>query len=191
MREERRTRFRGPAAWTFEFHKDRERAPHLEQDDHRQRLLAAEKEIRALNPASVVDLGCGDGGLLSLIKDIQSWGYDFHPASQAGWKERGITAYAVDVFNDKPQIEWGELAVATEVLEHLENPHEAVEMIALNSKYIVCSSPHSDPLPDDTHAWAWDREGYRALLEEQFTILKHFDVTWSQIIVGETKWGCV
>lgn len=190
MREERKTKFRGPPAWTFAFHQDRERAPHLEQPCQRQRLLAAASEIKILNPASVVDLGCGDGGLLSLVKDIPSWGYDFAPANEAGWIERGVTAYAVDVFNDRPEIKWGELAVATEILEHLEHPHEAVKWIASNSRFIVCSSPHSDTLPDDTHAWAWDREGYRALLEPHFVVLKHFDVEWAQLIVGESRW-CV
>ncbi len=79
-----------PHVSTYAFHEHRDRAPHLEQTMHRERLLRTAEAVRALNPASVVDLGCGDGGLLSLITDIPSWGYDWHPASVQGWRERRI-----------------------------------------------------------------------------------------------------
>jgi SAM-dependent methyltransferase len=173
---------------TFEFHEHRERAPHLEQPDHGPRLRKVAEVIHQLSPASVVDLGCGDGGLLSLIKDIPSWGYDFAPSNRAGWEERGVTDEAVDVFNDKPDIRWGELAVATEVIEHLQDPHGAVEWIARHAKYVVASSPWQDDMSGDCHSWAWDHEGYFNLFVNHFAVLDHFDVTWSQIIVGESRY---
>jgi SAM-dependent methyltransferase len=185
--------FQGDKAYvsTFEFHQHRERAPHLEQPDHRARLLKAAETIRSLNPTSVVDLGCGDGGLLSLIKDIPSWGYDFAPANQAGWAERGVKAFAVDVFNGAQQddVAFGELAVATEVIEHLQDPHGAVEWIARHAKYIVASSPSCDDMSGDCHSWAWDHEGYFNMFVNHFVILDHFDVEWSQMIVGETRYA--
>lgn len=174
---------------TFEYHEHRERVSHLDQYNHRPRLLKAVEFIRSATPSSVVDLGCGDGGLLSLIKDIPSWGYDFAPANQAGWEERGVTAYPVDVFNVRGDIRWGELAVATEVIEHLADPHEAVAWIAQHARYLVASSPAferpgSDP---ECHIWAWDFDGYAALLESHFNILRHEIVDWSQVILGENK----
>lgn len=175
---------------TFDYHKDRERAPHLEQDHQSPRLHAAARLVREAKPESVVDLGCGDGGLLSLIKDIPSWGYDFQPSNQEGWTERGVTAFLGDVFNTRADVMWGQLAVATEVLEHLENPHDAVRWISRNATYIVASSPHNER-PDghdpDCHIWAWDHDGYRDMLAEHFEIIKHETIYWSQLILGRSK----
>jgi SAM-dependent methyltransferase len=178
---------------TFEFHKDRERAPHLEQPWHANRLYIAAKMARSVSPKSIVDLGCGDGGLLSLVKDIPSWGYDFCPANQAGWVERGVTAEFADVFNTDFEPKWAELVVVTEVLEHLADPHGAVEWIARNAKFIVASSPFDDfgehgPGMHE-HVWAWDYDGYAQLLGEHFSIIQHRRVDWSQIYLGRSLYA--
>lgn len=182
--------FEGDRAFvaTPEFHRHRERAAHLEQPDHEARIQAAAKEARELNPSSIVDLGCGDGGFLSLVHDIPSWGFDFQPSNQQGWDERGVIAELRDVFNTHDVPRWGELAVATEVVEHLQDPHGAVRWIAENARWVIASSPSQDDMSGDCHAWAWDHEGYRALFEPHFVILKHFDVEWSQMIVGESRY---
>lgn len=173
---------------TFAYHEHRERAPHLEQSWQAGRLYMAAKFIRSVNPSSVVDLGCGDGGLLSLIKYIPSWGYDFCPANMEGWKERGVDAEFQDVFNTDFEPRWGELTVVTEVLEHLRDPHAALNWIARNSRFVVASSP-IDERPGgchDEHIWAWDFDGYAELVGEHFTILEHRRVDWSQVILGRS-----
>lgn len=180
-------------ASTFEYHEHRERAPHLEQSWQCGRLYMAAKFIRSVNPSSVVDLGCGDGGLLSLIKDIPSWGYDFCPANSEGWIERGVRGEHADVFNTDFEPTWGELVVVTEVLEHLADPHKVVEWIARNAKYIVASSP-ADEVPggdnsDGCHVWSWDWDGYAELIGKHFTILKHKRVDWSQVIMGRSLYA--
>lgn len=180
---------------TLEFHKYRERAPHLEQNWQNARLYYAAKLVRKAKPKSVVDLGCGDGGLLSLIKDIvPCWGYDFCPANAEGWKERGVTARQADVFNTEFTPVWGELTVITEVLEHLADPHGAVEWISKNSKYIVASSPY-DERPNANlcegeyeHLWGWDKEGYTAMIGAHFKILEWRKVDWSQVVLAESKY---
>lgn len=171
---------------TFEFHEHRERAPHLEQADHRIRINLAVKLIRRVSPTSVVDLGCGDGGLLSLIKDIPSWGYDFQPSNAEGWAERGVTASQLDWVRYPDRIEWAELAVATEILEHLADPHAAIDLIGDHCQYIVASSPfrerpgHSIP----EHIWAWDELGYKQLIGRKFKVITHRKAGWSQVILG-------
>ncbi len=178
-----------PHVPTFADHEHRDRAPHLEQPLHRDRLLTAADTIRGLNPASVVDLGCGDGGLLSLLHGIPAWGYDFHPASAVAWAERGIAAERLDVFNARHVPRWGQLAVMTEVLEHLADPHGVVEWVSRNTEFVVASSP-KDETGDghaDCHAWAWDMDGYRALFEPHFEILDHVPVGWSQLITGRSR----
>lgn len=173
---------------TFEYHQHRERAPHLEQSWQSDRLYKAAELIKECNPASVVDLGCGDGGLLSLLPPIPAWGYDFQPSNKAGWVERGVHAELVDVFNTMPEdLRWGELAVVTEVLEHLDNPHAMVRWIAEHVTYIVASSP-DDELPSDNpdcHLWGWDRIGYSKLFTDVgFGIVEWVKVDWSQVLLA-------
>lgn len=178
-----------PHVSTLDFHHDRERAPHLEQPDHRARLLRTAELVRSLNPASVVDLGCGDGGLLSLLPDLDAWGYDFQPSNEPAWSERGVKAERRDVFNAHDVPRWGECAVMTEVLEHVADPHGTVAWVARNARYVVASSPHTETAEHHgaEHCWAWNTGGYRALFELHFEILSHEAVDWSQLLAGRSR----
>lgn len=177
---------------SFAFHEHRERAPHLEQSNHRERLdIAHELVVDSANKlcnegwksVTVSDLGCGDGGLLQLLKNewrVQSWGYDFQPSNAAGWAQRGVQAHALDVFNgdDNPvhnAATIGDVVVMTEVLEHLQNPHAVVKFLAARGKsalirpsFLVVSSPFTETAEshDECHAWAWDIPGYAKLLTD-------------------------
>jgi 2-polyprenyl-3-methyl-5-hydroxy-6-metoxy-1,4-benzoquinol methylase len=194
-----------PHVSTPEFHQHRERAPHLEQPIHRGRLEKARDFVAEAHGTlvgegrgdiAVTDLGCGDGGLIKLIRDsipgdLQAWGYDFQPSNQAGWQERGVTAFPADVFGaDRDQIAIGDIAVTTEVLEHLADPHGAVRWIGQRARYLVASSPWNETLAshDDCHAWGWDQDGYRALIEQGgFEVLRHETVGQFQVILGERR----
>jgi len=178
---------------TFAFHEHRERAAHLEQPAHRPRLLHAARLVNIavnLGATTVSDLGCGDGGLLSLLEPmaVKAWGYDFAPANIAGWLERGVTAYPLDVFGaDRGEVELGDVTVVTEVLEHVSAPHDEVRWIAEHSRFIVASSPWNEGPEghDECHAWCFDVEGYRALIEGGgFRILRHDQVGQFQLILG-------
>jgi hypothetical protein len=175
---------------TFEFHEHRERAAHLEQPIHRSRLLAAARFISAaagMGARTCSDLGCGDGGLLSLLR-LDAWGYDFAPANAQGWADRGVKAEQLDVFGaDRDRVRFGDVTAVTEVLEHLEDPRAAVEWIGEHSRFIVASSPW-DEGPwghDECHAWAFDRAGYRALIESGgYRVMRQSDVGRFQLILG-------
>lgn len=179
-----------PHVSTFEFHEHRARAPHLDQPIHRPRLMRAAGFVAVaanLGARSVSDLGCGDGGLLSLL-NLDAWGYDFTPSSAEGWLERGIKAEPLDVFGaDRDRVRFGDVTVVTEVLEHIADPHGAVKWVGEHSRFIVASSPW-DEGPwghDECHAWAWDRAGYRALIEDgRYRILRHENVSRFQLILG-------
>jgi SAM-dependent methyltransferase len=176
---------------TPEYHADRERATHLEEDGHRQRLLCAARLVliaqKHLGRAvTVSDLGCGDGGLLSLVQHhvAEAWGYDFTPANAAGWAERGVKAEALDVFGaDAALTRFGDVTVMTEVLEHLTDPYAVVRWV--ESPYLVASSPWNENDKDfsDCHSWAFDRNGYRALIEGGgYRILQHINVRRFQVV---------
>lgn len=186
--------FTGPVAHvsTPEFHEHRERAPHLEQPIHRNRLMtAAQFAFIAGNigARSLSDLGCGDGGLLSLVQPkLKAWGYDFAPANATGWAERGVTAEHLDVFGaDRDKVVFGDITAVTEVLEHLTDPHGAVKWIGEHSRFIVASSPwdENDRSHDECHAWAWDHHGYEALITGGgYRILQRADVGRFQVLLG-------
>lgn len=169
-----------PYVSTLEFHHDRDRAPHLEQDFHRPRLLKAARFVTDAaedigDGATVSDLGCGDGGLLSLVQDhamiSEAWGYEFTPANVAAWPERGVDGTQLDFVTDRDEVILGDIVVMTETLEHLADPHEFLRWIHASCEfphYVVASSPafENDVVHDGVHAWAWDQSGYAALFTQ-------------------------
>lgn len=179
---------------TAEFHAHRERADHLGDPWHRPRLLKAAEFVRLAiarcdNP-TVSDLGCGDGGLLSLIQDeVEAWGYDFCPANAGGWAERGVKAEHLDVFGaDRDRVRLGAITVVTEVLEHLTDPAGALRWIREHSRFLVASSPwiETDLRHDECHAWAFDVAGYRELIVSAgFRVLRHAEAGGFQIVLAE------
>ncbi|MDM4722760.1 methionine biosynthesis protein MetW [Micromonospora sp. WMMA1363] len=160
-----------PECTTAAWYRDREHAPHLEQDAHRARLMASAGFV-ALTAATrgyrtVVDLGAGDGGLLSLLGPAMTgWGYDLMPANLAAAKGRGVDVRYGDVLTDP--IEWADIAVCTEMLEHLVDPHAFVRTVGEHARALVCSSPWQERpgTAYEHHTWAWDHEGYRMLVEQ-------------------------
>jgi len=194
-----------PYVSTFNFHKDRERAPHWEQPAHRGRLemavsfvhaaaseiWLADGDVEAL-PVTVVDLGCGDGGLLQQLKQwpsvIDAYGYDFQPSNANGWSERGVTAVRLDFTEKWTAVTTAQVYVITECLEHLADPHKIVQRIHNRGAHIIASSPHTEHAGshDECHAWAWDTEGYAAMMARAgFTAARHettgmFQVYWGR-----------
>jgi hypothetical protein len=195
-----------PHVSTAAFHEHRERAPHLEQPVHRGRLEKAAALVREAaglhqstgpgHATGVSDLGCGDGGLLFLLNScdpyhLLAWGYDFQPSNEAGWALRGVQGELADVFGPgHGGAILGDVSVTTEVLEHLADPHGAVRWIGEHSRFLVASSPWTETPEshDECHCWAWDQDGYRALIEQGgFTVIRHETVGQFQVILGERR----
>jgi hypothetical protein len=182
-----------PHVSTAEFHRDRPRAPHLDQPSHWPRLHVAGQYIRATAAAgstTLSDLGCGDGGLLSIVQDAFSggaWGYDFSPANAAGWAERHVIAYQLDVFGDRwHRVTLGSTVVMTEVLEHLADPHGTLRRVHEGgADHLVCSSPVNENADnhDECHAWAWNMRGYAAMIANAgWSIAEHEVVDPFQVV---------
>lgn len=181
-----------PECATPEWYAGRERAPHLEQWVHQDRLRLSSKLVREASDqfdlGTVVDLGCGDGGLLSLLatSGLKCWGYDLQPTNvDAATKVRGTDVrYGDCVAGD---IEWGQIAVATEMLEHLIDPAAFVRRIAEHSRVLVASSPaaETDESHYEFHLWAFDLDGYRDLVESAgFEVLRHEDLGYFQVLMA-------
>ena len=176
---------------TKEWYEGRDPAHHLEEGNHTDRLLKARDYVLdaiARGAKTAVDLGCGDGGLLQLLKEagVDSWGYDLMPSNiEYAVNVRGVDARYTD-FNNDSTIEYADIAIMTETLEHMEDPHSVVRN--LPSKYLVASSPYNetDLSHYEYHLWAWDAKGYRNLLEDNGYVVINQDLVsgWSQVLLG-------
>lgn len=186
----------GEFPFTPEWYTTREHAPHLDQPIHQPRLHRVAELAHLVcadfDVPSVVDLGCGDGGLLSLLGDIPSlkvppWGYDLMEVNvEHAVTVRGVQAEFCDFLNE--DITWGQLATCTEVLEHLEDPHGWVRKIVEHCDFLIASSPSNETAEhhDGAHAWVWDMEGYRLLMEQAgYTVIDH------QIVEGDYEFQVI
>jgi len=193
-----RTTGQPPFFSTQEFHNDREAAPHIEQHGmQRDRLVLAAMFVQELclnNPEikTVVDVCCGDGGLLQYLspflkeQGIAFWGYEFQPSNiKDGVNKRGVDVRYADVANE--DIELGDLTIMTECLEHFHKPHEMVQKVAEQSKYIVVSGPNGE-VPEahyELHTWGWSWPAYENLIQQAgYNVLRHEESSIFQVMSG-------
>jgi hypothetical protein len=123
---------------------------------------------------TVVDLRAGAGDLLALLGPaVKAWGYDPMPDNIAEASERGVDVRPG--WLPEP-IEWGQIAVAIDVLEQQPDPAAFVRSTADNTDVLICTSPLGQ----------WDFAGYRELFEHAgFVVTQHQAVGSSQIVVAE------
>lgn len=181
---------------TKEWYEPRDAAHHLEDGGHVARLEKALEYLILLENAhhaagepirTISDIGCGDGGMLQLIKDylprVKAWGYDLAPNNiEHAVNVRGVDARYTDF---QTGVEYGDISIYTEVLEHVVDPVDVLKKC--ESKYVVASSPRWETGDDhyEFHLWAWDEEGYASVFERAgYEILAHEGVTWSQVVTA-------
>lgn len=163
---------------TAEWHADREAAPHIDEGVHQPRMFAAIDFVcaHARKEDIIVDLGAGDGGMLQVIRDRLATpsnvyiGYDIMTANVHAAFARGVHVILRDVVNS-PSDDWaaGDIVICTEMLEHLWDPHGFVRRIARRRpRLFVASSPVNETVESHYahHTWAWDEEGYEALMTQ-------------------------
>jgi predicted TPR repeat methyltransferase len=126
--------------------------------------------------ASLSDLGCGDGSLLTQISDlpIAAWGYDAGSANVAHAQRQGLDVRQADIL--APGLDYGELITASEVVEHLVDPHGFIA--GLPGRALILSSPSAEDggWHYEHHSWAWDMDGYAALVAGAgWTIVQHIE----------------
>ena len=156
------------------FYDTRAHAPHIDQPNSSLRLHIAEgiisKLIRFQNIKSIIELGCGDAGLLSRLAssfpnctftgyDLMTTNIEYAPIRTRGLKNIKITLQDFTKIN----IPFYDLCIMTEVLEHLIDPDLIIAKI--KSKHLFCSSPIGEKTPhhDSTHLWGWDKEDFQRL----------------------------
>lgn len=151
-----------------EFHVDREAADHLHEEGHGARIRTVAGLVNALlqeigTEKPLIDYGCGNGGLLSLLEGDDLLGLDFCRANVKQAHKLGRPVMFVD-FTLLPYK--SEVAVLSEVLEHMVDPHGFLKR--LDTKYLVASVPNGET-PEQHypyHLWGWDMEGFQKVLED-------------------------
>ncbi|MFG0274874.1 MAG: class I SAM-dependent methyltransferase [Phycisphaerales bacterium] len=81
----------------------------------------SEAIVRDLAPASVIDVGCGSGGLLAALRErgVPGRGLEYAAAGIERCRGRGLEVEKFDIEADEPLGWRAEVAISTEVAEHL------------------------------------------------------------------------
>jgi methionine biosynthesis protein MetW len=100
----------------------------------------------------ILDLGCGDGLFIELLRDkgIKGSGVDFSKIAIEKCKKKGLEAYLINVGQDSIPIANNSFDCVTmlDVLEHSLRPEELLlEAKRISKKYIIISVPNFSSLP--------------------------------------------
>ena len=161
--------FEEPRCHDRAFYDNRPAADHINQASSALRIhLAvgyAAYVVRFQKVRSVGDFGCGTGGGLMLLsrsllpEGVRLYGYDLCPANVEMARSRGLDVVRRDFVNE--EVEWPELMIMTETLEHLIDPHGFLKRIPRGT-WVVLTVPLADDgkRHDTTHLWGWTEKSF-------------------------------
>lgn len=130
---------------------------------------------------SITDLGCGDGSVLARIRGALGsavppmWGYDLGAMDLAYGRAQGLDLGEADI-TQPADLDYGELAIASEAAEHLADPEGFLRSIG--SRLLIVTSPSAETgeWHNPIHAWAWDMPGYADLVRRSgWTVTRHVE----------------
>lgn len=120
---------------------------------------------------TIVDFGCGNGGILSILPATRRVGIEIHTPSAAEASRKGIDVYAsTDCLPDQV----ADLAISHHALEHVQNPHAVLcELFRVlkPSGRLVLALP-SEPRRQgwhvtlDRHLYSWNPRTISALVTD-------------------------
>jgi len=176
--------FDKPRSCSPEFYAERAAVDHIQQPGggslrlylaagYAAHLIANEPEIE-----TVGDFGCGTGGMLALLggimetvqpgRELTFYGYDLCPANVEMARARGVDAELVDFPHVRDAVVWPDLLIMTEVIEHLESPHDFLWQIPKGTRILfTVPAVHDGFRHDKTHLWSWTETSFPDLCESR------------------------
>jgi SAM-dependent methyltransferase len=140
---------------------------------------------RSFRPASAIDVGCGTGALMAALErhGIDCLGFDYATAALQRCRERGVDARKLDLECDPFPPERADLAISTEVAEHLpeRSADRFVELLTTLAPVVVVTAAlpgsrgkdHVNEQPNEywiakfsTRSFAYERDLTRRLRTE-------------------------
>lgn len=147
-----------------------------------------------VNPGSILDLGCGEGYVLDALTDLgidaALTGVDMSDEAVAAARERLDGRAEIlhgDIRDLRVDLEPFDLAMMLEVLEHLDEPADGLELLASMSRGPIIVSVPWEPFfrglnllrlknigrlgSDPEHVQHWTRRSFRRFVSERFEIV--------------------
>jgi len=147
--------------------------------------------IKFNNLQRIVDYGCGTGGLLRFLKhnlpDRTYLGYDLVADNVRFCKDNGISAEQKDITHEN--LYYGDLAIITEVLEHLLDPREFLNKIPKGT-WLIATVPcnESGDRHDPSHIQVWEGDSFVKMISDCGFIIHHYDKAFiSQFVVAKKR----
>ncbi len=163
------------------------------------------KEVKEINPDSVLDAGCGEGFTLHKLEETKICkklaGFDFlDTAIQIGKKQYPtLNLKQGDIYNIDAKANMYDVVICSEVLEHLERPEEALrELVRVSRKYVILSVPHEPYFMfgnllrgknvkrwgnDIEHIQHWTNKGFAKFVSKHLIIKSNITpLPWSLIV---------
>lgn len=151
--------------------------------------------IRTVDPASILDLGCGEGYVLDALTnlgiDATLTGVDMSEEAVAAARIRLEGRAEIlhgDIRDLRVDLEPFDLAMMLEVLEHLEEPADGLELLASMSRGPIIVSVPWEPFfrglnllrlknvrrfgSDPEHVQHWTRRSFRRFVGDRFDIVE-------------------
>ncbi|MFA5129332.1 MAG: class I SAM-dependent methyltransferase [Patescibacteria group bacterium] len=104
-----------------------------------------------LNASSgpVLDVGCGDGFFLSLLRKrgIESWGVDISPVAVSNCQSNGLDAIVCDFEAGALPDRFARTCVILDVLEHMYDPKPILQALHEKVETLIISVPNFVSLP--------------------------------------------
>jgi SAM-dependent methyltransferase len=139
------------------------------------------QQLKSISPSSVVDIGCGDGFYGKLCKyvlgdNVSVIGVDANPK----WYEHCNSLIEYEkvihscILDALPQLK-GELVIAGDVLEHLEevDMRRVVKHLVSSFKYVIINSPLGFQPQDHADTWEHHRCGLDKSVFDEYSILEY------------------
>ncbi|MDZ7586317.1 MAG: class I SAM-dependent methyltransferase, partial [Patescibacteria group bacterium] len=132
------------------------------------------KQIPKTANLKILDIGCGDGVLLSLIKNATLYGIDLDKDG-LGYAATNVKAKFIQAPADelpfKPN--FFDVVLATEIIEHLDQPEKLIQeakRVLKPSGYLILTTPVKQPgkLTDKLHVQEFSPTELRNLLRPHF-----------------------